>query len=354
MALAHLVVEENGTRPANRTPRRRTRPGSMATLFRQSPPWCTGADCPRPGRAPRDLQGVQPLVHCIGRTGTYDASGDQECCVGGRSRQDCECRGVEAIHEHNSIHAFAAVDHAHRADHRLRPGAGGITGVANPAPRPQPALSDTPKQEPPSAAHRIPDVSILLIPKGRWKRTGRGRWKPTGDGSFTGQDNGRYEGAFLYGKPHGLGTFTWADGSRYKGQFRNGKAHGRGTYIFPDGRVWTCEWRKNTIVTGSCEHDLTAERTWIARDREWTIELKMSGDYVYATVNHPVSTGRPLRCRGLLTNTDEIDARCSGGNFAQRKLVGTFPNVKLRNVGGGKAGGASFAFELDRESQEIN
>ena len=213
----------------------------------------------------------------------------------------------------------------------------------------EPLVPATPyQQEQSSLAHRIPEPSSLPIPAGD-------HYGHPSAGSFTGHDASRYVGAYVDHNPHGFGTYTWADGDSYKGDFRRGKMHGRGTYTFPDGRVWSCEWRKNAIVTGSCEHDLFAARTWKAKDRMWNIELKMSGDYVDASIYNPVAS-LPLKCRGEVSDAGEIDAWCRGEGWTPRKLVGTFPNLKLRNPssGYGVAGGASFAFELDKERQRIN
>ena len=96
------------------------------------------------------------------------------------------------------------------------------------------------------------------------------------------------------------------------------------------------------------ELHLPTKRTWKTKDRQWTIELTMDGNHVNAVVNHSGSAGNPLRCRGRVNNAGEIRAMCSG-DFALRKLQGTFPNLKLYNPGAGYLGGASFVFELDQE-----
>lgn len=209
----------------------------------------------------------------------------------------------------------------------------------------EPIVPATPK-ELSSLVHRIPDPGSLPIPAGD-------HYGYPSDGSFTGHDASRYVGAFHDHNPHGFGTYTWADGDRYKGHFRRGKMHGRGTYTFADGRVWNCEWRKNVIIAGSCEHDLSVARTWKAKDRAWNIELKMSGDYFDASLYNSAAA-RLLKCRGEVGDAGEIDAWCRGGSWAKRKLVGTFPNLKLSNPGAYGAGGASFAFELDKESRRNN
>ena len=213
--------------------------------------------------------------------------------------------------------------------------------------RKEPVVPATPK-ELSSLVHRIPVPGNLPIPAGD-------QYGHPSNGSFTGHDASRYVGAYHEHNPHGFGTYTWADGDRYKGNFRRGKMHGRGTYTFPDGRVWSCEWRKNAIIAGSCEHDLSAAKTWKARDRVWNIELKMSGDYVVASIYNATVAG-PLICRGEVGDAGEIDVWCRGEKWAKRKLVGTFPNLNLPNPGSGyqNAGGASFAFELDKIRSQRN
>ena len=94
--------------------------------------------------------------------------------------------------------------------------------------------------------------------------------------------------------------------------------------------------------------------TWKAKNRGWTIKLRMFGDHMYAIVSHPAAIGGPARCRGKVGNAGEINTKCFGFNHNRPKLVGTFPNLKLLTHSDGTLGGASFAFELDKESQEIN
>ena len=103
----------------------------------------------------------------------------------------------------------------------------------------------TPKKEPFPIAHGIPDASLLP-------------GAPTGpsSGIYARANGALYRGEYLYGKLDGRGTYTWADGARYKGRFREGKMHGTGTYTSPDGHAWTCKWRRNEIVSGTCEQQL--------------------------------------------------------------------------------------------------
>ena len=106
----------------------------------------------------------------------------------------------------------------------------------------QPALPTTPAQEPSFIANRIPDGSDLPM----FYQTG-------GFGTYFRAHGARYRGEYIDRLMHGRGTYTWADGVRYTGRFRMGKLHGRGTFTSPDGRAWTCEWRRNEIVSGTCE-----------------------------------------------------------------------------------------------------
>ena len=220
-----------------------------------------------------------------------------------------------------------------------------LGALATPPTRPEQVAPAEPIPEPSSLEHRIPDPASLSIPAGN-------QWGYPGVGKFAGHDASRYEGEFFDHNPHGRGTYTWADGSRYKGRFRAGELHGRGTYTFPDGRAWTCEWRENAVVTGSCDHDLAAARTWKARDRLWAIEMKMPEGYVDAIVNHPTGATR-LRCRGAVGTAGDIDLKCvpeRGYAVGTLQLVGTFPDLELRDDSP-YYGGASFSFELDTESQ---
>ena len=118
-----------------------------------------------------------------------------------------------------------------------------LEDATEPSPPPAPEVPATPEQEPSSIAHRIPDASGLP-------------GAPTGpsSGTYARADGASYTGEYLYGVLHGRGTYTWADGASYKGGFRNGKMDGSGTYTSPDGRAWTCEWRKNAIISGTCEY----------------------------------------------------------------------------------------------------
>ena len=120
-----------------------------------------------------------------------------------------------------------------------------LEGAAEPSTSPVSEMLATPKQEPPSIARRIPDINNLRIPRG---------YDVVGTGTYTGADGSRYEGMYVEGKPHGPGIYTWADGARYKGRFHAGMMHGRGTYTSPDGRAQTCAWRKNQIISGTCEN----------------------------------------------------------------------------------------------------
>ena len=150
----------------------------------------------------------------------------------GRART-CEWRNNKLVTGTCQYHGALAYNRLER----LEAAAGAPT-------RPEPALAATPKEEPSSVAHRIPDFSILHMGVAHFVSTG----------TFTGADGSRYEGEHLYGEAQGRGTYTWADGARYKGRFRNGKMDGRGTYTSPDGRAQTCEWRSNSIVGATCEY----------------------------------------------------------------------------------------------------
>ena len=123
-----------------------------------------------------------------------------------------------------------------------------LEDAVKPSTSPVSKASATAKQKPSSFAHRIPDASTLRIP-----RNDPGK---SFVGSFTGADGSLYRGGHTYGDLYGHGTYVWADGSRYEGNFHNSKMHGRGTYTSPDGRAWTCEWRKNAIISGTCESRL--------------------------------------------------------------------------------------------------
>ena len=126
--------------------------------------------------------------------------------------------------------------------------------AAKPPPLPKSTVSATPTQESSSIAHRIPDASTLP-------------GAPTGpsSGTYTRAGGARYKGEYLYGELHGRGTYTWADGARYKGRFSNGKMHGRGTYTSPDGRAWTCEWRRNAIISETCEYQMVSSPIAVAQ-----------------------------------------------------------------------------------------
>ena len=92
-----------------------------------------------------------------------------------------------------------------------------------------------------------------------------------------------------------------------------------------------------------------AKRTWKAKYRNWTIELKINGRRVDAILRDKNSgTGSALRCRnGKINDMGEISAWCQAPGYGRRRLEGIFPNIELVNRGGGSSGGASFVFELD-------
>ena len=97
---------------------------------------------------------------------------------------------------------------------------------------------------------------------------------------------------------------------------------------------------------------LPTKGTWITEDGHWTIELKKEGRRVTAGLHHdsaPAEIG-DLQCKGKIDDLGKVSAWCKTDGWSERKLHGTFPDLKLWTTG--KGGGASFAFTPDEGEAE--